>query len=193
MEFGSLKKARLQRKKDVPDKGVTMGVVTEEIVDNKGIDNKDIDIQKLVEILSKDGEGALRDYLFRNGFEIGQVDGVIERVHLALKSGAGFSDEGMYCNGGVKALLGISDGDEIDGDDIFDDEVDEVEIEKSKKSKKKSLFDDPVEEVLSVLGESESLPVVLVRSLLVNDENYNRLLDSGKVEVTKYQVILKVE
>jgi len=144
------------------------------------------DIQKYVDMMVELGEGGLRDALYKDGKEIDVVENIITDVHRAMKRGVRPSKEGMYASGGAENLI-----DNVDGLFNLDDE--EAVGKEPKKKEKKSEYDDPVDEIVSILKEGRPVPLKLARRLLGTVDNFERLKTVPGVVVTQYQIYIKID
>lgn len=159
---------------------------TEDVVDQPVENPEKDEMQKYVDMISELGEGGLRDALYKDGMEIDEVENTITDVHRALKRGVKPSKIGMYASGGADNLVDNSEG-------LFDMEKDKSEEKETKKKEKKSEYDDPVEEITSILKEGRAVPLKLAEKLLGTKDNFDRLSKVTGVVITKYQIYMKFE
>ena len=148
-----------------------------------------LDYKALAEEMKTIGEGALRDKLYRDGYDMSNVEDIIIEIKRIMKGDANLDVKGMYASGGAKKII---DGVEIDGD--FSDAIPAEEKAAKPKKKKEEVAEDPVVEIYKILTtERVNLPVVYVKKILISEENWKRLMEKAGVSATKFQVVYKAD
>ena len=148
--------------------------------------NTDEFIAILARTVMETTEGSVRDRLFNYGLDLSDVDMIMPSVHKMLAE-APVDVGGQYFSGEASDLLGDTDVSEIQ--DLFGGGKEDKKASKKTAAKKEKKYDNPVDEVYSMILEGQNLPIIYIQQFVGTEENYKRLLDMPGIKATEYYVM----
>jgi hypothetical protein len=137
-------------------------------------------------------EGSVRDRLFNYGFELSDVDTILTYVVKFLSTSSSVDVGGQYFSGEAKDLINPDTLSEIE--DLFGGGKDDKKAsKKSKAAPTSKKYDNPIDEVYSMLIEGQKLPIIYVQQFVGTEENFNKLLAMPGIKKTEYYVFYDEE